>query len=625
MKKRIYQRLFAVLLVFCLVLSLNISVKASPDQDKAGENADRISVDAGLENTDETDLNEGQKEAEAQTHGENAENDASVDDAAVNEENGTQAQKGRASDAGTAEAASLEEDGISPLAANDVTVTVGEKSTITGSGSDYSYNNHQWKISNSSGGGEVSLSSKNSKNVVVTGVAVGTVVLTHTYYDYVWQDNNWKWQSQSETFNVTVARAGTIEAKVYLRYSNEVPDNINQDSAAVDFGPSGNNIPYITVTVDLNLVMEKTTVWTNSNGYRYYSIESDNNDGYPDGGKAEAKTFWDEVIYPAIEENDRQALDNIFGGQGNFIGYVLKIETDGWHIDGVLTEDPPVYVVELYDHTASQRPCLFAISDNDTTLPGVTYEDFKTNLQRVLGGSGYTYVEESTDRIVVQYQKNGRYYKTTIVPRVESTDKYSNNYHVYPGTEKFAYGEVTKDIYYICRLKIEKTEEITGSLTLKKIVKGSGANPQEHFVFKLAASNLTGTYQVVYTGIEENGSIHADSITFNNGEAELKLKNGETAEIQGLPEGITVAVKEEAGAYRVSAKVNEEDTTYSSDNGVNIIITEKAMVEMTNTLNAVPQTGFHMDSLPGIVLVLCVICAGVFYLLMARRKGNFRR
>ena len=50
---------------------------------------------------------------------------------------------------------------------------------------------------------------------------------------------------------------GKITAKVYLRYSNAIPEKINQAFTAGEFGPSGNNTPYFTVTVDLNQLNKK--------------------------------------------------------------------------------------------------------------------------------------------------------------------------------------------------------------------------------------------------------------------------------------------------------------------------------------------------------------------------------
>ena len=50
---------------------------------------------------------------------------------------------------------------------------------------------------------------------------------------------------------------GKITAKIYLRYSNAIPKDINQDFGMDEFGPSGNNTPYFTVTVDLDQLNKK--------------------------------------------------------------------------------------------------------------------------------------------------------------------------------------------------------------------------------------------------------------------------------------------------------------------------------------------------------------------------------
>jgi len=64
------------------------------------------------------------------------------------------------------------------------------------------------------------------------------------------------------------AVSGKIEAKVYLRYSNEVPSAINNAFAMGEFGPSGNDKPYFTVTVDLDELNKKV------NSYSYWQEET---------------------------------------------------------------------------------------------------------------------------------------------------------------------------------------------------------------------------------------------------------------------------------------------------------------------------------------------------------------
>ena len=228
---------------------------------------------------------------------------------------------------------------------------------------------------------------------------------------------------QANTYPAT----GKITAKIYLRYSNAIPDNINQDFGAAEFGPSGNNIPYFTVTVDLDQLNKKPVktyvkdydrTW-----YIYYSIDSDKS--WNPGDKTDANrvqnatNLWEQAILPAMSNADQKKFENVFGSN-MFVGYVLKRENDGWHIDGILKKDPPVYVVELYDQNDQ---ALFAISSNDQKLPGVTYADFKTKVEEALGGTNYQYLTEEKDRIVLTYDKDGRTLRVTITPKTDGTDK----------------------------------------------------------------------------------------------------------------------------------------------------------------------------------------------------------
>lgn len=238
---------------------------------------------------------------------------------------------------------------------------------------------------------------------------------------------------QANTYPAT----GKITAKVYLRYSNAIPEKINQAFTAGEFGPSGNNTPYFTVTVDLDQLNKKPVktyikdydrTW-----YIYYSIDSDESWNPGDKTKANrvqnATNLWEQAIFQAMSSTDQKKFENVFGSN-MFVGYVLKRENDGWHIDGILKKDPPVYVVELYDQNDQ---ALFAISSNEQKLPGVTYADFKTKVEEALGGTNYQYLTEEKDRIVLNYDKDGRTWRVTITPKTDGADKdYAGIYHVDP-------------------------------------------------------------------------------------------------------------------------------------------------------------------------------------------------
>ena len=414
---------------------------------------------------------------------------------------------------------------------------------------------------------------------------------------------------------------GKITAKIYLRYSNAIPKDINQDFGMDEFGPSGNNTPYFTVTVDLDKInrqpVKAKVVMSDYGKYIYYSIDSDKS--WNPGDNADAANLWEQAILQAMSSTDQKKFENVFGSN-MFVGYVLKRENDGWHIDGILKKDPPVYVVELYDQNDQ---ALFAISSNEQKLPGVTYADFKTKVEEALGGTNYQYLTEEKDRIVLNYDKDGRIWRVTITPKTDGADKdYAGIYHVDPTNNKFSYRTVSRNTYYLSRMKI-KVEDVTPvNLTISKTVKGNAANPSEHFAFVLTASKLAGkTFDVIYTGTQDCSEAHASKITFDqSGNASVVLKNGESATIQQITSG-DVRIKEESGDYWASVTVNGADERYDQENGVLLNIDNtNVTAAFTNQMEQQPVTGIAMMTFP-YVLILCiaVLALGYGY---ARRKRN---
>ena len=433
---------------------------------------------------------------------------------------------------------------------------------------------------------------------------------------------------QANTYPAT----GKITAKVYLRYSNAIPEKINQAFTAGEFGPSGNNTPYFTVTVDLDQLNKKPVktyvkaydrTW-----YIYYSIDSD--ESWNPGDKTDANrvqnatNLWEQAIFHAMSSTDQKKFENVFGSN-MFVGYVLKRENDGWHIDGILKKDPPVYVVELYDQN---NQALFAISSNEQKLPGVTYADFKTKVEEALGGTNYQYLLEEKDRIVLTYDKDGRTLRVTITPKTDGTDKdYAGIYHVDPTNNKFSYRTVSRNTYYLSRMKIQVEDVTPVNLTISKTVKGSAANPSEHFAFVLTASRLAGkTFDVIYTGTQDCSEAHASKITFDqSGIASVVLKNGESATIQQITSG-DVRIKEESGDYWASVTVNGadvdgSDNKYNQEKGMNLCIgNTDVTAAFTNQMSQQPVTGIAMMTFP-YVLILCIAVMALGYG-YARRKRN---
>ena len=117
------------------------------------------------------------------------------------------------------------------------------------------------------------------------------------------------------------AVSGKIEAKVYLRYSNEVPSAINNAFAMGEFGPSGNDKPYFTVTVDLDELNKKVNSYSywqdygrgNWVEYIYYSIDSDARWNQQNTRLESVTKLWREAITSAMSAADQAKFTNVFG------------------------------------------------------------------------------------------------------------------------------------------------------------------------------------------------------------------------------------------------------------------------------------------------------------------------
>lgn len=419
----------------------------------------------------------------------------------------------------------------------------------------------------------------------------------------------------------------TIEAKVYLLYDNRVPGRINDPFDAAGFGPAGDNTPYITVTLDLNQVVKNGGVLQRKNSSEYYSIDSP---GYAyNGSRTTAmKGYWEKILYPAIEVQDRSALDAVFGGKNNFYGYVLKQENDGWHIDGLLVNDSPVYVVELYDYSGgTNKGTLFAISAYGSDRTGVTYESFRQNLKTALGGTEYTDTDQKTDRLEFTYQKDGKSFRALVSPKHDEAE--SQAYHMYPDTNRFAYRAITKDIYYISRMKLEIQEVIkeTTSLSLTKMVNGSAANPSEHFKFTLYAIDekgaaLEGSVSLKKAGMDGCTQTHGDTLTFTEGRAEVLLKAQEQITLEGLPRGGEVKVTEEAEAYQATVKVNGKEVALQ-ETGLVLPLNEQIVTAVfVNKKLLAPPTGITVEILPLLLLTAGGMAAGGLTQVRRRKRAS---
>lgn len=229
-----------------------------------------------------------------------------------------------------------------------------------------------------------------------------------------------------------------VSTMVFLRYTNEVPDNILQSFAQEGFGPAGtSNNPYFIVEVDLNKIeslCEQGFIKKYTSGeYVYYSAQDTLDQLVV---KDEAVSCWNSILQ-AVSDTDKQKFDEYFG-TSNFIGYVFKLEADGWHIDGILNVKPG-YITEFYLNGE--------IKSTDVALAAMSIETAKENIEEILGVSSNA-INWNEEGMNGTYKIGDENYQFII----EEGD-YS------PLNENVQYETKIQDGYYLARIYIN-TEKI---------------------------------------------------------------------------------------------------------------------------------------------------------------------
>ncbi|WP_417801625.1 hypothetical protein [Thermophilibacter provencensis] len=434
-----------------------------------------------------------------------------------------------------------------------------------------------------------------------------------------------------QTMAYVVVIPSIVEGNTYLRFDNSIPNTLT-DQAPGLYGPSGNDEPYNQVTVEIKKVIDNggtpfIEMKSTDSAWVYFSFES--REGSSVGGtdeyrKQAASDYWNTVIAPSANTDDLNNLYSHFAS-GNYFGYVLKKESGTWHIDGALTTDPPVYVVDVYQNGTP----LFLMSRSGES---VDFNEFVQQLSDYLsadeGSLGLT--QSGTDSANVTFRRGGVTYTCTIDPY--GTDEVRNDSAIYVNRETFAYHEVTENIYYLCQLNISEPVATNGTLTISKHVEGDAANVNEHFTFTLSASGLNGEYGVVWEGNSDQDSNHPSSVTFSDGKATIELCHGESAAIS-LPAGTKVYIVETrtaAAGTTTTAQVDdgvvkevgsngEEET--DSDFRVTVPAGENTHVAFTNEANLQPQTGISNNTAPMIGL-LAVAGVGAAAVIAKRHSGK---
>ena len=253
---------------------------------------------------------------------------------------------------------------------------------------------------------------------------------------------------------------------------NPFPSSYAGYSAVGNFGPSGDDTPFVTVSIDINKLK---TQYSDVAIYQDGREASNNYNAWqfiPGTSKpniADAEAFWAAVM-DCMSEQSKKDFEAT-GISDHFVGYVLKNISYGGggnlHCDGYLQVKPPVYSIELY---------MDEVTNNDQsnyvggllTNSGEEFHTMDTVLSSLEGYLGYTITwdeDENGKPIATNGVYNGAYihgdHKHAITVQQTNTSKAQQiEGSEIPYEEKSSYYYVA---YFV--LTVDEEEPMTYTVT----------------------------------------------------------------------------------------------------------------------------------------------------------------
>ena len=227
--------------------------------------------------------------------------------------------------------------------------------------------------------------------------------------DLTWENGS----ASGETGDVENGK-GTRTLSLYYIYNNELPNEptLVYPGDQEEYGPSGNNVPFIQVNVDVDKLLA-----------HYGKVDLDDITPVTCGAVAKAadseakksatENWWKWIVENCMDETTQTALKQT--GIGNYYAcYFINLNND--HGDGILTKEPPVYMVEMnYTEDDGQTQFLTGLVRGNDNPPAVS--DVQRAFAEAIGATGDI---DWTNKI---FKKNGTYYSFSV-----TTDPAENAY-----------------------------------------------------------------------------------------------------------------------------------------------------------------------------------------------------
>lgn len=465
----------------------------------------------------------------------------------------------------------LASNGIALLAIRGpIEVQVGSSIVLTGSKGW----NHSWSWE-SNDGGAVGFDNTNERSVTVTGVAEGTVRITHKYRG---------WQ-QSESYDVTVTAAGEATYNLYMY--TLIPGVEEGSSENPDDVWNGMGVGSISGVSSPASLPAKTIV---DNGYGSSGADIEYNEGQYPSITVDGVTY----RYAQTEEQEnlkgyytiswmRVIVDSGANTGHNNYNPTVSPETNTYHLDGVLIlNEENRYTVNFALMDAGETA--FSIVEPEKYSRRVD-EGFEADLlSRPDVADSTTYPSEKIEKGIT-YTFDGWYKDEACTERVDWERE-----------------TITKNTTYYARY-VPSAQTIT----VTKDVTGGLGDVQKDFTFSYSYTDASGSQQ----------------------EGSFSLRDGESKKISDIQVGTELTlIEENAGGYSVSATYGNVTIDAREDKSSNIktlkITIDKNNEEITviNDKEVTPDTGILLDSTPhALSLILITGCAAAF--IIGRRKRHF--
>ena len=149
-----------------------------------------------------------------------------------------------------------------------------------------------------------------------------------------------------------------VSFDVYYIADGHFPDSFYGAADAKYYGPAGDNTPLLSINVNVTELQKRDGVLYQENvGNAYHFVpeeqsDSDDPEIAHQENLAYVAKFWEQVKL-CMDEASREAFEAT-GLYDTYMAYCLKNQGSASrpdnHCDGILSVEPPVYVIEMYDH-----------------------------------------------------------------------------------------------------------------------------------------------------------------------------------------------------------------------------------------------------------------------------------